>query len=253
MRNISGVFTLFIRETDRFRKIFIDTIIGPLGSNILYIVIFGVVLGKANIVPGVNFLNFLIPGLIGLTLINSSFSNPAFALVIAKFSGSINDLLVAPLSGTGVVLAYAGAATMRAFVTAAATLLVSYLFAFTPILHPFLLFIGALLTAFFFANVGILAGYLAKQFDQLTMITTFVMTPMSFLGGTFYRISNLPPFAQVLSHFNPMYYFINYIRYTMIGLHDIDPMISLAIMTAFCIGIFIINIFCFNNGRRLRS
>ncbi len=253
MINFYGVFTLFSREVSRFRKIFIDTMIGPLGSNILYIIIFGVTLGKTNIVPGINFLNFLIPGLIGLTLINSSFSNPSFAFVIAKFSGTITDLLIAPLSGSGIVLAYAAAATVRALSTATVTLLVSYLFTVTPIFHPFLLIVGALLTAFFFANVGIFAGYMSKQFEHLTMITTFIMTPMTFLGGTFYRISSLPEYAQLLSHLNPMYYFISYIRYSMIDITDIKPNISLLVMISFCTALFTLNNYLFRNGKRLRT
>ncbi|MBC7473211.1 MAG: ABC transporter permease [Candidatus Sericytochromatia bacterium] len=250
MANWYGAYNLFRRETTRFRKIIIDTTVSPIISNVLYLIIFNVAVSGRQ-VQGVDYIKFLAPGLITLTLINSAFSNPSFALVIAKFSGSISDILIAPLTGTQIVLAYVGAAMVRALVTAFATLLVILLFTHLNVEHIGLAILGAFLTSFFFGTLGAIFGYFAKQFDSMTMMTTFIMTPMSFLGGVFYPVSALKGIWQTVSRFNPMLYFIDLMRYSFIDKEFIPHNISLTVAILANVIIFPLAIYLFTKGKRL--
>ncbi|GIW22893.1 MAG: transport permease protein [Candidatus Sericytochromatia bacterium] len=250
MKNWYGTFQLFRREVTRFTKIIVDTTISPIVSNLLYLIIFSVALSGRKI-NGVSYIQFLAPGLICMTLINSSFSNPSFAFVIAKFAGTIMDLLISPLTGIQIVLAYVCAATVRAIFTATLTLIVILLFTHINLYDIPMTVLVAILTSFFFGTLGVIFGYLAKQFDNLTVITTFVMTPMSFLGGVFYPVSTLPDFWKTLSFFNPMFYFIDLFRYSVIGIYTIDPMISLLIAFFANLLLFPFAVYLFSKGKRL--
>jgi ABC-2 type transport system permease protein len=250
MSNWYGASHLFRREVTRFRKIIIDTTVSPVVSNLLYLIIFNIAVSGRE-VSGISYIQFLAPGLITMTLINSSFSNPAFALIIAKFSGTILDILIAPFSGIQIVVAYVGAAIVRALFTALITLIVILMFTHLPVYNIPLAILGALLTSFFFGTLGVIFGYYAKQFDNLTMMTTFIMTPMSFLGGVFYPIGNLTEPWKTISLFNPMLYFIDFMRFSIIGISHVDPMISLAVGFGANLIIFPIAILLFRNGKRL--
>jgi len=247
MKNWYGSFQLFRREVTRFSKILVDTTISPIVSNLLYLVIFSVALAERK-VNGVSYIQFLAPGLICMTLINSSFSNPSFALVIAKFAGTIMDLLISPLTGIQIILAYVGAAMVRAIFTASLTLIVILFFTNIDIYNLPMTIITAVLTSFFFGTMGIIFGYIAKQFDSLTVISTFIMTPMSFLGGVFYPVSTLPIFWKNMTLFNPMFYFIDLFRYSVIGIYTIEPIISLSIAILSNLIMFPLAVYLFRKG-----
>lgn len=248
--NWIGAFHLFRREVTRFTKILVDTTVSPVVSNLLYLIIFSVAFTGKKVL-GVDYIQFLAPGLITLTLINSSFSNPSFALVISKFSGTISDLLISPLTGTQIASAYIGAAMVRALITATLTFISILFFTHLSVFNfPFLI-IGALLTSCFFGALGVVFGYFAKQFDSLTMITTFVITPMSFLGGVFYPISSLPEPWKTVSLFNPMLYFIDFIRYSILGVSYTDHLISLSVCLGANMIMLPLAIFLFNQRKRL--
>lgn len=250
MKNWYGASQLFRREVTRFSKILVDTTVSPIISNLLYLIVFSVALAERKI-NGVSYIQFLAPGLICMTLINSSFSNPSFAFVIAKFAGTIMDLLISPLTGIQIVLAYVGAAIVRALFTASLTLMVILFFTHIDLYSLPMTIMTAVLTSFFFGTMGVIFGYMAKQFDSLTVITTFVMTPMSFLGGVFYPISTLPPFWKSVSLFNPMFYFIDLFRYSVIGTYTIEPSISLVIAILSNLIIFPLAVYLFTKGKRL--
>jgi len=161
------------------------------------------------------------------------------------------DLLISPLNGIQIVLAYVCAATIRAIFTATLTLIVILFFTHIDLYNLPMTIIVAILTSFFFGTLGVIFGYLAKQFDSLTVITTFVMTPMSFLGGVFYPVSTLPPFWKTLSFFNPMFYFIDLFRYSVIGIYTIEPIISLLIAVVSNLLLFPLAVYLFTKGKRL--
>lgn len=250
MSNWVGSFHLFRREATRFRKIMVDTVISPVVSNLLYLIIFNIAVSGRDI-NGISYIQFLAPGLIAMTLINSSFSNPSFALVISKFAGTISDILITPLTGAQIVLAYVGAAMVRAIITAFATLLVILIFTHLEIYSIPLALLSAFITSFFFGTIGVIFGYFAKQFDNLTLMTTFIMTPMLFLGGVFYPVSNLTEPWRTISLFNPLLYFIDFFRFSVLGVHFIEPKISFSVGILSILIVFPLAIFLFSKGKRL--
>ncbi len=248
--NWVGTYHLFRREVTRFTKILIDTTVSPVISNILYLIIFSVAFTGKKVL-GVEYVDFLASGLITMTLINSSFSNPAFALVIAKFSGTIADLLIAPFTGAQIAISYIGAAVVRALVTALITFIAILFFTHLTIHSIFFVILAALLTSCFFGTLGVIFGYYARQFDSLTMITTFIITPMTFLGGVFYPISSLPEPWRTISLFNPMLYFIDFMRFSILGISYIEPQISISVAIISNIIMLPVAIFLFNQRKRL--
>ena len=224
------MWALFLREVKRFQKIMLDTVFSPIVSMILYLAVFGVVAGTRQI-AGLNFLTFIYAGLLSMIVINASFSNPGFALVIGKNLGNIIDLQVAPIKPWAIGLAYAFAALARGFITFFIALIVTVWFipGFT-FMHPFSFLIVLFLSGLQFGLLGVTFGMWAKTFESLTFVTTFILQPMIFLAGVFYPVSTLPAPWNFLSYFNPLHHNINLIRYTLLGYSDVSPWISLAVV-----------------------
>ena len=226
------MWALYAREVKRFQKLWLDTIFSPIVSIILYLAVFGVVVGN-RAVEGTAYLAFIYSGLMVMNVVNSSFSNPAFALVIAKNLGTIVDLQLAPIPAWRIGIAYALAAVTRSIITLGVTLLLTVWF--IPglhLFHPFYLVLGLLLTGLEFGLLGVIFGMWAKSFESLTFMTTFVMQPMIFLAGVFYPLSSLPGPWPVIALFNPIHHNVNFIRYTVTGYADISPVASLLVMAA---------------------
>lgn len=224
------MWALYAREVKRFQKIWIDTVFSPIVSVGLYLGVFGIVAAGKN-VAGLPYIVFVYTGLLGMMVINSSFSNPSFALVIAKNVGNIIDLQLVPISPGGIGIAYAMAAFTRGMITLGIALLATVWF--IPglgLAHPFVLLFGLFLTGIEFGMLGVTFGFWAKNFEALTFMTTFVMQPMIFLAGVFYPISTLPSPWNTISLFNPIHHNINLLRYAVTGYADFNPLISLAII-----------------------
>ncbi len=227
---LTNVWALYAREVKRFQKIWLDTVVSPLMSMILFLAVFGIVSGD-RMIGSLPYLAFVYTGLLTMTMVNASFSNPAFALVISKNLGSIIDIQLAPLPNWGIGIAYALAACTRALLTLAAALLVTVWFIpIHGIAHPFLLLAGLLLTGLEFGMLGVCFGMYAKNFEALTFVTTFVVQPMIFLAGVFYPVSNLPGIWSAISRFNPMHHAVNLLRYAVTGYADTAPPVSFAVI-----------------------
>lgn len=223
-------WALYLRETKRFRKLWKDTLFNPIVSVGLYLLVFGVLLGDQSI-QGVNALTFVYSGLLGMVLVNGAFSNPGFALVIARNLGTMPDLQLAPIRSWVIGLAYALAAMTRAVLTIAlAVLLTAWWVPDLTLAHPFLLLPIVLLNGLLFGFLGVIFGMKARGFESLQIVTTFVLQPMIFLAGVFYPISQLPAPWNTISVFNPLHHTINLVRYALLGYHDINPWISFAII-----------------------
>lgn len=230
------MWALYARETKRFRKIWMDTLFNPIISVGLYLVVFGVVLGGQQI-GDVNALAFVYTGLLGMVLVNAGFSNPGFALVIARNLGTMADLQLAPIKPWGIGFAYAFAAVTRAIVTLALAVLLT--FWWVPglkLVHPVLLIAVILLNGLLFGFAGVIFGMKARGFEALTFATTFVLQPMIFLAGVFYPVSRLPAPWNTVSLFNPLHHTVNLLRYSILGYQDISPWISGGVI----IGLFIL-------------
>jgi len=247
---MTGMWALYAREVKRFQKILLDTIFSPLVNVALYLGVFGVVAGKTE-VQGVPYLTFVYVGLLTMMLVNSSFSNPSFALVIAKNVGSIIDLQLAPIRNWQIGIAYALAALTRGLITLGVTILASVWFiSFSGIDHPFLLALGVVLTGMQFGMLGVSFGFWAKNFEALSFVTTFVMQPMIFLAGIFYPIATLRYPWNIVSQFNPIHHNVNLIRYAITGYADGSAVISLWVVAGLTAALF--GIMSFVTRRNLR-
>lgn len=219
-KQFAGFFALFAREVKRFQKIWLDTVVSPLMSLILYLAVFGVVVGQQSY-QGISYTAFVYAGLLAMTMINASFSNPSFALIISKNLGTIIDLQLAPLSPIRIGLAYALAATVRGLLTVIAALLLTGWFVDgIGLAHPLVLIAGLFLTGGSLGLLGVAFGVWAKNFEALTFATTFIMQPLIFLSGVFYPISNLPAQWGSAAAFNPFHHLVNLLRYGLTGAYD---------------------------------
>lgn len=234
------LWALYAREVKRFQKIWIDTVFSPIVSVGLYLGVFGIVAGGRE-VGGVPYVTFVYTGLLAMMLVNSSFSNPSFALIIAKNVGNIIDLQLVPIKAWRIGIAYALAALTRSVITLFIALAVTVWF--IPDLAPH--HVGYLLMAIFltgmeFGMLGVIFGFVAKNFEALTFMTTFVMQPMIFLAGVFYPTSNLPSPWNVVSLFNPVHHNINILRYAVTGYSDMNPLVSLGVVAGLCCVLFFV-------------
>ncbi len=223
---LTSFLALYGREVARFRKLWLDTIFSPIVSVALYLSVFGIITG-GQMIGGMQYLTFVYVGLVSMALINSSFANPAFALIIAKNVGTIVDLQLVPLRPWLVSVAFAFAAATRAVVTLIVTVLLTAWF--VPgmnIQHPLLALLFVVLTGLQFGLLGVSFGMPAKNFEALTFMTTFVMQPMIFLAGVFYPISQLPGMWAKVALFNPIHHTINLLRWSTTGYSDVNPAIS---------------------------
>ncbi len=234
------IWALYAREVKRFQKIWFDTVATPVVSTLLYLLIFGVVTAGRSI-EGVDYKAFVYTGLLGMVMVNSSFSNPMFALILSKNVGTIVDIQLAPISPARVGLAYAMAAFTRGIITVLiATLITIWFIPGVGIMHPLILVAALIITGLEFGLFGVIFGLIFKNFESLTFLMTFIMQPMIFLAGVFYPISMLPAPWDSVSLLNPLHHNINLIRYGLLGYNDANPLLSFSIITILTITLFIV-------------
>jgi ABC-2 type transport system permease protein len=222
-------WTLYVREMKRFMKVVFQTVFTPLINATLYLLIFGVSLGKSITLPNnVSYLAFLIPGLVMMSVLNNAFQNSSSSIVSGKFSGDLEDLKVVPLSEQQIIWALSFGGLTRGLIVGLITLLVGDVFLYVmehqlPIIaHPLALLYFLVVGGILFSQLGICVAFWAKSFDQVSAVGSFVLLPLIYLGGVFFSIAGLGPFWQTLSHFNPVLYLINGVRYGMLGVTDVD-------------------------------
>lgn len=220
--------TLLEREISRFLKVIVQTIFSPVLSSLLYLLIFGVSLGASiQMKSGYDYLAFLIPGLMIMGLINNAFQNSSSSIITSKFSGDIEDLKIAPISTNQIVLAMGLASVVRGGIVAFVTGIVGELFyfyqkgQFIGIQHPFILIFFILTSGLIFSFCGIFVAFVAKTFDQLSAFSSFILLPLTYLGGVFISVDNLSPFFKKLSQLNPLFYLINGFRHSILGFSDV--------------------------------
>lgn len=252
--NPRGTWTLFYKEIARFKEVWMQTILAPLISNLLFLLVFGLTLSKeASPVPGFAYLTFLIPGLAAMGAMSNAIQNPMSSLIIAKYTNNIQELLMIPLRGYEISLAYIGAGIVRGFLVAASTVLVGMIFTPVPFSNPALIIIFLTLLGGIFSSVGAIIGIVAKEFDGASIIPTFILTPLMYLGGVFYSINHLPGIFASLSKFNPIYYMIDGFRHAFLGTSEISVSLSLGITVLCFVATFGIASAMFQKGYRLKT
>ncbi len=247
-------FTIVSKEFLRFVRIWPQTILPPAITTGLYIIIFGGLIGpRIGEMEGYSYMDFIIPGLIMMTIITNAYANVVSSFYLAKFSHSIEEMLVSPLPNYIILLGYVSGGVARGLMVGTIVLLVSALFAELHV-HSIAVAIGiTVLTAVLFALAGLINAVFANSFDDISIIPTFVLTPLTYLGGIFYSISMLPEFWQGVSKLNPVLYMINAFRYAMLGVSDIPLQVSFAIIAGFIVVLFAVALWLLNNGKGIRA
>ena len=231
--NWIGTATLAEREVRRFMNVWSQTVMAPLINAGLFLMIFTIAIGpNRGDVMGVPFMTFLAPGILTMTVIQNAFANTSSSIASAKVGGNIVDTLMPPLSAAELVVGYLAGALARGLIVAAVIALGAALFLDVPVKNPLWVLVFVTLGSVFMGGLGMVAGIVANKFDQLSAITNFLVTPLSFLSGTFYSIEALPGPLQAASHANPFFYIIDGVRYGMIGVSDSSPWLGLAIVAA---------------------
>jgi ABC-2 type transport system permease protein len=246
--------TLWRREVNRFLKIKKQTIGAPLLETFLYISVFGAALGsRIDELHGIDYVVFVIPGLIMMACAMNAFSNNASSILQQKFQGAIQDQLSSPASPLELLLAFSLGGFMRGLAVATLTFIAASLLVDLPVDHLLVLIPALFLVGFFFSQLGVLIGVRAEQFDDVALAQTFVLQPLIFLGGVFYSAALLPEPFQTLTHFNPVYYMINLVRYGFLGFTEADVALSLAALAAAAAALFAVNLRLFTRGYKLRA
>ncbi|RZZ89918.1 ABC transporter permease [Pseudoxanthomonas winnipegensis] len=234
--NLHAVLAIYRFEMARTFRTITQSIASPVLSTSLYFVVFGAAIGsRMGSVEGVSYGAFIIPGLIMLSLLNESISNASFGIYMPKWSGTIYELLSAPVSFVEVVLGYVGAAASKSLMLGLLILVTARLFVPYEIQHPVWMVAFLLLTALTFSLFGFIIGLWADDFQKLQVIPLMVVTPLTFLGGAFYSVSMLPPVWQKITLFNPVVYLISGFRWSFFGLADVDVGVSLAAICGFLV------------------
>ncbi|MDQ6976364.1 MAG: ABC transporter permease [Mariprofundaceae bacterium] len=222
--NPRGAWTFFQRETRRFLRVKMQTIVAPALTAVMYLIVFRYAMGERH-VPGLNvpYFEFLIPGLIMMAMLQNAFANTSSSLIASKVMNVHVFLLMAPLSSAEVVFAALAAATVRALIVAVVLLLVLFPFADIHVVHLWMILLYGICGSIIMGGIGMLSGMWAQRFDDMATISNFIILPLTFLSGVFYSVHQLPVFWQTINQFNPFFYLIDGFRYGFLGTGDSDP------------------------------
>jgi ABC-2 type transport system permease protein len=249
-----GFKTIIIRELSRIVRIWGQTIVPPAVTATLYFIIFGSLIGRRiGPVGGYDYLQFIAPGLIMMTVIQNSYANVVSSFFGAKFGKHVEELLVSPLPNWLIVAGYMGGGILRGVLVGSVVTIVALFFTRLNITHVFAIISAVLLTSMVFSLGGFINALFAKNFDQISWFPTFVLTPLTYLGGVFYSITMLPGWALVVSHGNPILYMVSAFRYGFLGTTDVDLRLAYGIMAAAAAGMFALAVTLLNRGAGIRE
>jgi ABC-2 type transport system permease protein len=252
--NFQAIKAIYIYEMKRFFRTLMESLLSPVISTSLYFVVFGAAIGsRIDQVEGVAYGAFIVPGLIMLSVMTQSISNASFAIYFPKFIGTIFELLSAPVNAFEIVLGYVGAAATKSFFIGVIILFTARFFVDIHILHPIAMLAFLTLTCVSFSLFGFIIGIWARDFQQLQLIPLLIITPMVFLGGSFYSISMLPPAWQTISLFNPVVYLVSGFRWSFFGTADVAIGLSLIAIIGFTALCLLLIYMIFKTGYRIKS
>jgi ABC-2 type transport system permease protein len=252
--NVTAVRAIYAFEMHRWGRTLMQSIVSPVLSTSLYFIVFGTAIGsRISEIDGVPYGAFIVPGLIMLTLLTESTSNAAFGIYFPRFTGTIYELLSAPISPFEIALGYVGAAATKSVILGLIILATASLFVPLRIEHPFWMIAFLLLTAISFSLFGFIIGIWADGFEKLQVIPLLVLTPLTFLGGTFYSINMLPPLWQTVTLFNPIVYLISGFRWSFYGISDVNVGVSLSMTLGFLSLCLIVIWWIFKTGYRIKA
>lgn len=252
--NFYGVIAIYKFEMARMKRTLVQSIVAPVITTSLYFIVFGAAIGsRIDQVGGVNYGAFIVPGLIMLNLLTNSISNASFGIYFPKFVGTVYEMLSAPVSTFEVVLGYVGAAASKSIILGLIILLTASFFIDLQIAHPLVMMLFIVLTATSFSLLGFILGIWADNFEKLSVVPMLVITPLVFLGGSFYSTDMLPPFWQTVSLLNPVLYLVSGLRWSFYEISEVDVMVSLISIASFTIIGFAAVYYIFKTGYKLRA
>jgi len=252
--NYHAIKAIYLYEMARTWRTLFQSIVSPVLTTALYFIVFGSAIGsRIDEIGGVDYGSFIVPGLMMLTLLTQSVANASFGIYFPKFTGTIYELLSAPISYVEIVLGYVGAATTKSLILGLVILATASFFVDLRVEHPFVMLLFMVLTAITFSLLGFIIGIWADGFEQLQIVPLLVMTPLAFLGGTFYSIEMLPPFWQTVTLFNPVVYLISGFRWSFYEVSDVSIWISLGMIFVFLAGGLALVWRIFETGYKLKK
>ncbi len=249
-----ALLSILTKESNRFMRIWVQTLVPPAITMTLYFIIFGNLIGsQIGRMQGFGYMEFIVPGLIMMSVITNSYANVASSFFSAKFQRNVEELLVAPVPNYIIVLGYVGGGVARGILVGLIVTLLSLFFVDIQIHHLFVIISTVVLTATLFSLGGLINAVYAKTFDDISIVPTFILTPLTYLGGVFYSLSLLPPFWQGLSNLNPIVYMVNAFRYGFLGHSDVNMWLAYAVMLSFIVILFAVAMQLINRGVGIRS
>lgn len=252
--NSNAVKAIYLFEMHRMWRTLAQSVASPVISTALYFVVFGSAIGsRISDIDGIGYAAFIVPGLMMLSVLTQSVANASFGIYFPKFSGTIYEVLSAPISYIEILIGYVGAAVTKSLVLGLLILITAHFFVDFHIQHPFLMFVFLLLTATTFSLLGFIIGIWADSFEKLQVVPLLIVTPLSFLGGSFYSINMLPPFWQKVSLFNPVIYLMSTFRWSFYGKADMSLEISLTMIAIFLTVFLMIIRWIFLTGYKLKA
>jgi len=252
--NWIACFTLFRKELSRFIKVWLQTVLAPVVTALLYLLVFGHVLeGRVEVFPGVSYTAFLIPGLLMMSVIQNAFANSSSSIIQSKVMGSLVFIMLPPFSEIEFFLAYIGAAVMRGLAVGLGVFLLAVFYVHVPIDNIFVVIVFAILGSYVMGALGMIAGIWAEKFDQIAAFQSFLIIPLTFLSGVFYSIKSLPPTLYELSKWNPFFYMIDGFRYGFFGQSDQPILISFTAMLLAALLLTVLCLWVLRSGYKLRD
>ncbi len=250
----TGFYSLFYKEVLRVKKVAFQTLLAPILTSLLYLLIFSHVLERhVEVYPGVGYTAFLIPGLVMMAVLQNAFANSSSSLIQSKITGNIVFVLLAPIAYGEFFAAYVLASVVRGLVVGSGVLVAALWFAVPPLDHLLWIVLFAVLGSALLGALGVIAGIWSEKFDQLAGFQNFIIVPLTFLSGVFYSIHSLPPFWHGLSRFNPFFFMIDGFRYGFFGVSDVSPWLGLVVVGASFAAITLITLGLLRSGYKLRN
>lgn len=252
--NSTGFISLLKREIHRFMKVYIQTLIAPLISNMLFLGVFGGMLRTRELgVEGVGYLSFLVPGLCAMGAIFAAFQNPSFSLIAQKFQGTVQDINSYPISTMEKVLAFVLGGTIRGFFIGTMTYIATIFFVGYTISNPILFFSMLIIVSFIFATLGLVVGLTTENFEKMNFLLAIILTPMTYFGGVFFEVSRLPGILSNLAYANPLFPLINLVRYGYIGFYEGNLILQVSYLIIIFFTTFIFSYTLLKKGVGLKS
>lgn len=253
--NLVALQTLVRREIVRIMRIWTQTLIPPAITMTLYFVVFGKLIGGriGTIEGGFSYIQYIVPGLVMMSIITNSYGNISSSFFGAKFSRSVEEMLVSPMPNWVILLGYVAGAVTRGLVVGVLVLLIALFFTSLHVVHPVITFLSVLLGATIFSLAGFVNAVFAKKFDDIALVPTFVLTPLTYLGGVFYSINMLGEPWQTISRINPILYMVNAFRFGVLGITDVNIWVAFVVMLAFVVALSIVALQLLQRGIGLRS